>query len=98
MRVFGDAISSTMVDKSGTVTSGGVAQVLMAANDARRGWRLQNTSDTDLWWSDVGTAAAGGSSHKLGAGDMYVEDTVVTTAAISVFGATTGKTFAAREW
>jgi hypothetical protein len=90
---------ATYTDKSGTVTSGGAAQVLMAANTARRGFLIQNNSTADLWISSVGTAAATQPSLWLPAGSYYEPpETGVPTTAVSIFGATTGQTFTAREW
>lgn len=87
------------VDKSGTVTTGGVAQVLMAANTARKGFWIQNNSAGDLWISDVGTAAATQPSLKIQSGELY-ESLVngVSTSAISIYGATTSQAFSAREF
>ena len=90
---------SALVDRSGSITSGGTAQQLMAANATRRGWYIQNNSDTVMWVSDVGTAAATQPSLKL-LPDAYYEPPAggVDNGAISIFCATTGKTFTAREW
>lgn len=89
----------TYTDRSGTVTSGGVAQTLMAANTSRKGFFIQNQSTYDLWISSLGTAAATQPSLWLPAGAYYEPpDIGVPTAAISIFGATTGQAFAAREW
>ncbi len=90
---------ATFTDKSGTITSGGAAQTIAAANTARRGFWIQNQSTGDLWLSTIGTAAATQPSLRLPAGSYY-EFPVngVSTGAISLFGATTGQAFAAREW
>ena len=84
-------------DKSGTITTGGVAQTVAAFNDARRGFWFYNVSDEDMWISEQGTAAASQPSIKIPAGALY-EFPVVPNSAISVFAATTGKAFSAREW
>lgn len=87
-------------DKSGTITSGGNAQSLMAANPSRKGFWVQNNSAEDLWIRDTGTAAAATQpSLKIVAGALY--ETPITgcpTGAVSIFGATTGQAFTAREW
>ena len=90
---------SALTDRSGSITTGGTAQQLMAANATRRGWYIQNNSDTVMWVSDVGTAAATQPSLKL-LPDAYYEppQSGVDNGAISLFCATTGKTFTAREW
>lgn len=90
---------ATLTDKSGTITSGGAAQTLMASNASRRGFMIQNQSTGDLWISSLGTAAATQPSLWLPAGTYYEPPSGgVPTAAISIFGATTGQAFAAREW
>ncbi len=88
------------VTRSGTVTAGGVAQVLMAANAARRGWSLQNQSTGDLWLNELGgTAAATQPAVQIAPGASVVNVTNgVSLLAISVFGVTTGQAFTAREW
>lgn len=86
-----------LVNRSGTITTGGTAQQLTAANDSRLGWSIQNTSATDLWVSDVGTASAGGTSYKVPAGTSFTPP-AVALGVISIFGATTAQSFAAREW
>ena len=89
----------TYTDKSGTVTSGGVAQTLMAALPSRCGFIIQNLSTSDLWISSLGTAAATQPSIWLPAGSYYEPpESGVPVSAISIYGATTGQAFAAREW
>lgn len=93
----------TKWDRSGSITSGGTAQQIMPANGNRKGWQIQNTSDTDMYFSEVSLAVAPTStvpsSQYLAPGALYREtgDDVSRTA-VTVVGATTGKTFAAREW
>lgn len=97
MEIKGNPVQAT--DRSSTITSGGTAQVLMAANANRGGFAFQNLSSSDLYINDVGTAAATGSSLKIPAGALYETPIHWTpTGAISVFGATTSQAFAAREW
>lgn len=87
------------VNRSGTITTGGTAQTLMSANAARRGWTLQNLSTGDIWVSDVGAAAASQPSLKVPAGALYETPAGYgSVGAVSVFGATTGQAFCAREW
>lgn len=97
VKIVGNPVTYT--DKSGTITSGGVAQTLMASNTSRNGFLLQNLSSGDLWISSLGTAAANQPSLWLPAGAYYEPPlNGVPTAAISIFGATTSQAFAAREW
>lgn len=95
--IAGNPVTET--NRSGTITAGGVAQTLMAANAARGGFIIQNVSTGDLWFSSVGTAAASQPSIWLPAGSYYEPpETGVPITAISIFGATTGQAFTAREW
>ena len=88
-----------LTDRSGTITSGGAAQVLAAANAARTGFLIQNVSVGDLWINSLTTAVAAQPSIWLPAGSYYeYPSTGVPLTAISIFGATTGQAFAAREW
>jgi hypothetical protein len=88
-----------IADRSGTIAAGGTAQVLMAANSQRMGYWIQNVGSGDLWISAAGTASAGQPSLRLSSGSLYesVSD-AVPTSAISIFGATTGQAFSAREF
>jgi hypothetical protein len=87
-----------IADRSGTITTGGVAQTLMPANPQRRGFWVQNHSAADLWVSGVGTAAASQPAIRIPAGLLYESpDFGVVTSAMSIFGASTGQAFSARE-
>jgi len=89
-----------IISISGTITTGGVAQTLAAGNSARNGYWVQNNSTGDLWLNELGgTAAASQPAIKLSAGQLY-ESQVGSPCpyAISIFGATTGQAFTAREW
>lgn len=83
-------------DRSGSITLGGTAQVLAAANTARRGLTGQNISTGDLWINELGGTAAADTvgSYKVAAGATF---TVQTNRAISIVGATTGQKFTATE-
>lgn len=86
-------------NRSGTITAGGTAQVLMGANALRTGFWLQNASAGDLWISDVGTAAAASPCIKVVPGALYESPmTGCPTGSLSIFGATTAQAFSAREW
>lgn len=86
--------------KSGTVTSGGTAQTVFAANTGRKGGYIQNQSTGDLWLRWDGTAASATQlSFWLPAGAFVnLADLGITTEAVSLYGATTGQAFDAREW
>ncbi len=99
LAVSGPISGATVNDKSGTVTSGGVAQTLMALNTARRGGSIQNQSTGDLWLRATSAAAATQPSFWLPAGAFVTLDELgITTELVSIYGATTSQAFAAREW
>lgn len=88
----------TYTDRSGTITTGGTAQTLMAANSSRRGFFIQNNSNGTLTISSVGTASTTAGLVLL-PGQLYEAPTSgVPLTAISILGATTGQRFDAREW
>lgn len=83
-------------DRSSSITTGGTAQQLAAANAARKSLVVQNISDADLWINEIGGTAAADTagSWKVPAGSAFA---VSTNRAISIIGATTGKKFTATE-
>ena len=83
------------VDRSGT--TGGTAQVLLAANANRKGIEFFNNSVGSIWLNVVGTAAAGGGSIEVRSGG-YWSPSVCPVTAISVIGATTGQAFTCWEY
>jgi hypothetical protein len=85
------------VDKSGAIAVNATAQVLAAANPDRKGFWIQNVSDDDLWINDLGTASDAHPSILIASGNLY-EFPVVPGTAISIYGATAGQEFSAREW
>ncbi len=91
--------SITPTDRSGSITAGGTAQQLMAANPSRRAWSIQNTSSGDLWVNEIGgTALLASPSIQVPAGALYESPaSYASPSAISIIGATTGQTFTARE-
>ena len=93
------APATTLVDRSGTITTGGTAQVLCAANASRKGILIQNLSNGDLWINSLGTATAGVGSLKISSG-VYWESPFggAGVGAVSILGATTAQAFTAREW
>lgn len=98
--ISGQPVVGTAVytDKSGTVTQGGTAQTLMAANSSRRGFSVQNNSTGNLTISSVGTASTT-AGFIIAPGQMYEAPAGgVPRTAISILGATTGQRFDAREW
>ncbi len=89
--------NTTVVNRSGTITTGGTAQVLAAANTARTGLTIQNThASADLWLTEDGTTTAAlNVGYKLPAG---ASAKINTQKSISIWGGTTGQPFAATEF
>jgi hypothetical protein len=92
---------------SGFILAGGTAQLLMAANPGRMGWWLQNTSAGDLWIDDgdagnpaqVPPAGHACDAFRVAPGVTYQSAIgAASTLAISIFGASTGQTYSAREY
>lgn len=83
-------------DRSGSITAGGTAQQLAAANANRKSLTVQNISDADLWINEIGDSAAvdTAGSWKIPAGSAF---SVSTNRAVSIISATTGKKFTATE-
>lgn len=91
--------SITPIDISGTITTGGTAQILAAARSTRRGWWLRNNSTTSLYVSDITTAIIGAASLEIKVGELYESAYGgCSSSALSIIGATTGQSFTAREY
>lgn len=98
--LFVQGVGTTLTagtDSSGSITTGGTAQALAAANTARRGLVGQNISAGDLWINEIGGTAAADTvgSYKVTSGSPF---SVSTNRAISIVGATTGQKFTATEY
>lgn len=91
--------SGSLTDRSNTITTGGTAQNAMAANTSRKYARITNpvSATESLWVNDSGTATAASPSEELLPGDQYETGLFAPTNAISVFAATTGHPYVARE-
>ncbi len=90
--------TGTVTDRSGSITTGGTAQQLMAANSSRKYLFIQNVSAADLWINFTTTAVADSPSIKLASGNaFFMESSFVSTEAISIIGATTGQKWTAKE-
>lgn len=86
-------------DRGGTITAGGTAQQIMAANAARRGYSVQNQSTGDLYINALAAATIDYHSLKIPAGSLYESPSNhVGPGAISIIGATTAAAFFAREF
>ncbi len=92
-------IRAVASDRGGTITAGGTAQQLMAANAARRGYSVQNQSTGDLYINALTTATIDYHSLKIPAGSLYeTPSNHVGPGAVSIIGATTAAAFFAREF
>lgn len=92
-------VRGAMTDRSGTITLGATAQNAAPVNATRNYLLFQNTSDTDMWVNVAGTAAVGAGvlcAASQNAGVIY-DGNFIPTNALSVYCATTGKTFTCQE-
>ncbi len=92
--------TSTYTNISGTITAGATAQVLQAANAARRGFWIQNLSSGDLWINDLGNDATAASPCLRIPANGYYESPFngASPLALSIIGATTGQSWSGRAW
>jgi len=88
----------TYEDRSGTITAGGAAQVVLPAWTGRHGCMVQNQSAGSLWVSETATAIAGPPSILIPAGQQFLCMSPASGQAYSIIGATTAQAFAARQW
>ncbi len=92
-------VRAVAVDRGGTITAGGTAQQLMAANAARRGYSVQNQSTGDLYINALAAATIDYHSLKIPAGSLYeTPSNHVGPGAVSIIGATTGAAWYSREF
>ena len=90
--------NASPTDKSNEITTGGAAQVAMAALSTRKGYFFQNISSEIMWGSWVGTAAPNhAGSFPILPNGIIRSTTVCETTALSIYGETTGKVFTAWE-
>jgi hypothetical protein len=87
------------IDGSGTVATGGTAQVLFAGAVPANGYLVANNSSQTLYVSDVGTATSGGASIPILPGAIFMTPSGYNPAgAVSLWGSATGQAYAARRW
>ena len=85
-------------NRSGSITTGGAAQTVMAALSTRKGYFFQNISNEIMWGSWVGTATPSvAGSFPIQPNGIIRSTQVCETTALSIYGATTGKVFTAWE-
>ena len=90
--------NATPTNRSGSITTGGAAQTVMAALSTRKGYFFQNVSSEVMWGSWIGTAAPSTAGSFLISPNGIIRNTTpCETTALSIYGATTGKVFTAWE-
>lgn len=90
--------NASPTNRSGSITTGGAAQVAMAALSTRKGYFFQNISSEIMWGSWVGTATPNASgSFPISPNGIIRNTTPCETTALSIYGATTGKVYTAWE-
>lgn len=103
--VSSGAASGPLTDGSGTITTGGTAQQVFAANSSRKYMLIQNQS-TDTLYVNFGTAAVVGqpsmalqpaNGANQAGGSLSFEDNFVPNTTVSIIGATTGDAFVAKQ-
>lgn len=90
---------AAFIDRSSTVTTGGTAQQIAAANTTRTYLLIQNVSTASLW-VNVGVVAVQNQPSILlpaNGGSVVWEDNFIPTGAVSLIGATTGQAFTCKE-
>ena len=86
--------NASPTDRSSTITTGGAAQVAMAALATRKAYFFQNISSESMWGSFTGTAAPNTSgSFPISPNGIIRSTQVCETTALSIYGATTGQKF-----
>lgn len=97
--------SKPTINRSGSITAGGTAQLAVAANDSRRYLLIQNKSTAlESFWVDFdATAVADSPSIEIAPGVTIfwetgdAQEVYIPTGAISVIAATTGTKFTIKE-
>lgn len=85
-------------NRSSSITTGGAAQVAMAALSTRKAYFFQNVSSEIMWGSFTGTAAPNAAgSFPISPNGIIRSTQVCETTALSIYGETTGKVFTAWE-
>jgi predicted secreted protein len=90
----------TNTDNSGTIALGGTAQLLLAANPARKSWKLTNPAGATAETLQFAYGAAGNGKIDIPNGQTWAEGDdggLVSQQAIYVVAATTGHAFTAYE-
>jgi hypothetical protein len=91
---------SVAIDGSGTIACGCSAQLLFGGIVPKGGYLICNNSPHPLYVSDVGTATpTGGTAIHIAPHATFVTPPgYAPQQAVSLYGPTTGQSFAARRW
>jgi hypothetical protein len=92
-----NSTAGSVVNRSGSITAGGVAQTVMPPNQNRSGCNIQALGGSDLWVNISGTASPGTGSYDIPPGSVFVCTQPTPTGSISIFSAITGTPFTATE-
>lgn len=97
--VQADPTTTTLTDRSGTITTADTDQVLAAANLTRKYLLVQNLDDGEPLWINFGVAAvATQPSYRIDPGQTFkMEGNVVSSQAVHVISGVTGHLFTAKE-
>jgi len=89
----------TYTDRSGTVTTGGSSQQIMAVNANRKSIIIENpiAATETLFFNFTSAASTTSASIGLAPGGIYSPTNFISTEAINVTATTTGHAFVAKE-
>lgn len=87
-------------DGSGTITTGGTAQLLFSGVTPINGFHVQNNHASEvLWVNDAGAAGVNAGFQVLSGAGIYVTPSgYKPMGAVSIFAASTSHPFSARRW
>lgn len=92
------AVDNSVTDRSGTITTGGTAQTIAAANTNRRYFEFQNLSTETMYINFGATATSESNSFRILAGAEWIPmSNFCPTGSVSILAATTGGKFVAKE-
>lgn len=91
-------VKTAIYDRSGTITTGGVSQILCAANPNRQGCSIYNPSLAEsLYVNEISTATTTITSLEIPPEYERILEPA-GTGIIYITGQTTGMSFNSREW
>lgn len=88
--------AGALTDRSGSITTGGTRQQVMAANTSRKYLVVANPSDTTMYIK-IGANAVSGEGIPIYPGGAYEPGPFIPTGTVDIICATTGKKFTAYE-